>query len=450
MVENFSEEGIGEITSSRRQFGAHLLPDLQTAVIDQANPFSPALLGVHQAHDSLPLTISSLMVRSGHFLIPITPLQFQDMDLGEAEPFAVLNNGLWLFRTHDRPVAVLLSNFTKPMVGNFTQVEIATLADAESLAFARRFLVKVQADGAGSVLYRGKVLSFENASDYSGMKSELQVHKLPAISRDAVILNAATMARLDQHIFDFDNQREALKSLGQSTRKGVLLYGPPGTGKTHIIRYIASNLPDRTTILMTAEQVKNLGQYMLLARTLQPSIVVLEDVDLVGRSRESMNSPKTEILLNRLLNEMDGLRDDADILFILTTNRPEDIEEALASRPGRVDEAIEVTNPDEACRARLVELYGRKLAFAEGAVEAFVERSVGGSAAFVKEMVRRLAQTTLSAGRANRVELGDVVIIMDQATTGTRIERQIVGLSHSARGGKDAQPFDECGSDLST
>ncbi|MCT7103983.1 ATP-binding protein, partial [Salmonella enterica subsp. enterica serovar Poona] len=88
---------------------------------------------------------------------------------------------------------------------------------------------------------------------------------------------------------------------------------------------------DHTTVLITAEQVTNLTRYMTLARTLQPSIVVLEDVDLVGRSRDSMNSPNTEVLLNRLLNEMDGLRADADILFILTTNRPEDIEEALAS-----------------------------------------------------------------------------------------------------------------------
>ncbi|MBB2963741.1 AAA family ATPase [Methylobacterium sp. R2-1] len=90
-----------------------------------------------------------------------------------------------------------------------------------------------------------------------------------------------------------------------------------------------------------------------------------------------MNSPNTEVLLNRLLNETDGLHDDADVLFILTTDRPEEIEEALVSRPGRVDEAIEITNPDATCRGRLATLYGQALAFEEGAIEAIVP--IGGS-----------------------------------------------------------------------
>ena len=50
-------------------------------------------------------------------------------------------------------------------------------------------------------------------------------------------------------------------------------------------------------------------------------------------------------MLNGLLNEMDGLKADADILFVLTTNRPEQLEGALAGRPGRIDQAIEVTLP---------------------------------------------------------------------------------------------------------
>jgi len=80
---------------------------------------------------------------------------------------------------------------------------------------------------------------------------------------------------------------------------------------------------------------------MSLARLLQPAMVVIEDVDLIARDREQMG-PCDESLLNGLLNEMNGLKQDADILFILTTNRPEQLESALASRPGRIDQAIEV------------------------------------------------------------------------------------------------------------
>ncbi|CAX24600.1 conserved protein of unknown function [Methylorubrum extorquens DM4] len=451
LVAHFGAEQVNGITSSRRQFGAHLLPDLQATVVAEIGSVASVLLGVHQIYDQLPLTISSLLVRQGQYTISVTPLQYQDMDVGEAEPFAALNNGLWLFHVEQRPVAVLLSHYTKYGEGTFAQVEIATLPDPASLAFARGFLAAVQSAGANSTLYRGKVLSFESGSDYSGMKAAMQVHKLPFIPREAVILETATMARLDRHVFEFDRHRDALKRLGQSTRKGLLLYGPPGTGKTHVIRYIASNLPERTTVLITAEEVVYLDRYMLLARTLQPSIVVLEDVDLVGRSREGMNSPKTEVLLNRLLNEMDGLHDDADVLFILTTNRPEEIEEALASRPGRVDEAIEIANPDAACRTRLVSLYGESIDFEEGAIDAIVTRSEGASAAFVKEMVRRLAQATIAAGTGNRITVATVESVLGEAVgSRNRIGRRIVGLASGApeRAGKQAPPFDSCCDDL--
>jgi cell division protease FtsH len=348
LVGHFGADNVNGIASSRRRFASHLLPDLQAAIIGEIAPFDASLSGVHQPHEFQALTMSALLVREGHSAIAITPRQYQDMDVGAEEPFAALNNGLWLFRVQGTPVAILLSHYQDHFgMSKIAQVEIGYVPSDATSQFARLFLQRVQRAGEESRLYRGKVLSFESGSDYSGMRADMLVHSLPRVERGDVILTERTMARLDQHVFEFDRHRNALKGLGQSTRKGILLYGPPGTGKTHVIRYISSTLVDHTTVIITAEQVKNLTRYMTLARTLQPSIVVLEDVDLIGRSREGMNNPNTEVLLNRLLNEMDGLRADADILFILTTNRPEDIEDALASRPGRVDEAIEVPLPDE-------------------------------------------------------------------------------------------------------
>src|SRR5207302_982107 len=73
-----------------------------------------------------------------------------------------------------------------------------------------------------------------------------------------------------------------------------------------------------------------------LARMLAPSMVVLEDVDLIAEER-GMPFGHTGPLLFELLNEMDGLRDDSDVIFVLTTNRPDILEPALAARPGRVE-----------------------------------------------------------------------------------------------------------------
>jgi ATP-dependent 26S proteasome regulatory subunit len=96
-------------------------------------------------------------------------------------------------------------------------------------------------------------------------------------------------------------------------------------------------------------------------------------------------------VLFELLNEMDGLEDDADILFVLTTNRPDVLEPALASRPGRVDQAIEVPAPDASCRRRLFDLYGAGMPLPGESVERFVKRTDGVSAAFIKELMRRAA-----------------------------------------------------------
>src|SRR6185312_15262049 len=161
---------------------------------------------------------------------------------------------------------------------------------------------------------------------------------------------------------------------GQATKKGLLFYGPPGTGKTHTIHYLAGALKGHTTLLVSAEQVGLLGEYMTLARLLQPSVVVLEDVDLIARDRGSISSACEEVLLNKLLNEMDGLKEEADILFILTTNRPEALEAALASRPGRIDQAIEFPLPDEEGREKLVRLYARGMEVPEAVLRTSVKR----------------------------------------------------------------------------
>ncbi|GLS37889.1 cell division protein FtsH [Mesorhizobium tianshanense] len=444
LCRHFKNDDLTGLASSRRKFAPYLLPDLQTVIEDQTAPLSPKLVGVHQRHEFDAMKLSDMVIREGEAVVALTPLQYQDIDIGEDVPYASLHNGLWLFHVGEEPVAILLSQFFDYFGGRTVQVEIAYLHGEQASAFSRKFLGKIQAAGESSRYYRNKVLSFEPDARNSGMPGTMRVHRLPAVPRNDVVLSEATMARLDAHIFDFDRHREGLKRLCQSTQKGVLLYGPPGTGKTHVIRYVSANLPGRTTVLVTAEQTIAIGFYIALARTLQPSIVVLEDVDLVGRSRENTYGQKAERLLNRLLNEMDGLEPDADILFILTTNRPEDIEDALASRPGRVDEAIEIPLPDAGCRERLIALYGRALVFEDGAVADAVARSEDSSAAYVKEMVRRLAQRSLARDGGDVVSREDVEMVFgDTRALSSRLNRRLVGLSEKASRRQNPEE-DEC------
>ena len=166
---------------------------------------------------------------------------------------------------------------------------------------------------------------------------------------------------------------------------------------------------------------------MNLARLLQPTMVVIEDVDLIARDREQMGSCE-EPLLNKLLNEMDGLKEDADILFVLTTNRPEQLEGALAGRPGRIDQAIEVPLPDEIGRGKLVRLYGKGLPLDQTIIGEAARRTEGVSAAFIKELMRRIAQGSIARDGGNSVISADIDEALDDMLfAGGRLNVKLLG-----------------------
>lgn len=420
-----------DLTSTQRQFPHHARPELQQTLLRLLAPLTPRLLGLNQAHERFPLTISSLFVKSTNPISPtvsLAPVKYRDVDIGEDIPLAVLDNGLWLITDGELKAAVLFEQHMEGMNSTVASVEIVSLPNAPGLAFAKYIYSALEQAIRESRLYRGKVLSLEETINYSGQPRSIVVHRLPVVRREDVILSSQAMEVIDRNIFEFARAREGLKILRQSLQKGVLLYGPPGTGKTHIIKYLASSLPGHTTLLISASQVAQLDNYMLLARLLQPSMVVIEDIDLIGRHRTEMRGAKEESLLNRLLNEMDGLHQDAEILFVLTTNRPEEIEEALAARPGRVDQAIEIPAPDADCRARLLKLYGAKMSIPADVVAIIVERTKGVSAAFIKELVRRLAQQSIARNAQGEVSMEDAEnALQDMLVRGGKLSQSLLG-----------------------
>jgi ATP-dependent 26S proteasome regulatory subunit len=117
----------------------------------------------------------------------------------------------------------------------------------------------------------------------------------------------------------------------------------------------------------------------------------------------------TNAILFELLNGMDGLDEDHDVLFVLTTNRADLLEPALAARPGRIDEAVELPLPDADGRRRLLELYGQGLELSLAGGDALIAALEGVSPAFIRELLRRAALLAADASDGPlRVGVGEI------------------------------------------
>jgi hypothetical protein len=428
LTQHFPDIPIDQIATSLRAFPARMRADLQLAI--QANWLnrSKQTIGIHRSQWHSDLDFSTLM-QQGQHPTAISPLQYEDLDIGEDSPVRCLGDTLALLEIDDLPVAILLTRQHDYQHNIRTMnVEIAVPIGARGVAVTESLFRDLEKAIQAAQSYRGKVLSLEARSQYTGESNGITVHRLRPVARDQVILPQRTVEQLDRNIVQFARRRGDLRRLGMSTKKGLLFYGPPGTGKTHTLHYLAAYLPEHTTLLVTAEQVALLPEYFQLARLLQPAVMVIEDADLIARDRAAMGSACEEVMLNLLLNEMDGLREDADIFFILTTNRPETLEAALAARPGRIDQAIEFPLPDDECRQKLLCLYAGGLRFSDALSAEIVRRTAGVSAAFIKELVRRIAQASLDMGANGAATAQHVDIALDEMLlAGGALNTRILG-----------------------
>lgn len=412
---HFKSQALHELITASRVFPLTARADLQSALetVLEKHSTTTQQYGLHQRYSHEKITFASLAV-VGNDAPTVGPLQYEELDTGGSAPTRCLAQCLWLCEQSTQRFALLLTPATTYGRSSGLHVEVAQLGIDGADRLSRKLILEIEKRLALAQSYRGKVISLENLDDYSGKSSGVKVHKLKNVSREEVILPDKTLRLLERNVTDFIQHRDKLRALNLGLKKGLLFYGPPGTGKTHTIHYLASQLADHTTLLITAQEVGLLSEYMQLARFLQPAMVVLEDVDLIARSRASMRGACEESLLNKLLNEMDGLREDAMLLFVLTTNRPQDLEEALASRPGRVDQAIEFPLPDEEGRRKLINLYAGRLKISSRLLKTLVQKTKNSSAAFIKELMRRSAQFMVQAGGSEELTSDQVEGALDE------------------------------------
>jgi hypothetical protein len=293
-------------------------------------------------------------------------------------------------------------------------------------------------------VYRGQVISFSGHMFGHGRGNALSFLDRPGTGRDDVVLPGDVLAGIERQVLGVQQHITRLRASGQHLKRGVLLHGAPGTGKTHTIGYLIGQMPQATVVVVAGVALELIGQACSVARLLQPSVIVVEDVDLIAEQRGMHHGAHP--LLFQLLNEMDGLGEDIDVTFLLTTNRAEILEAALAERPGRVDHAAELPLPDAAARRKLITLYQGNLALELSDLASVIERTEGVTASFLKELLRKAALFAAEDGAEAdqdgplRVTDTHMTQALDQLLdTRNQLTRVVLGAQRESRsGGVDA------------
>lgn len=377
--------------------------------------------GEQRWHTSL-----SEMLNATYIDVPVGPVDYEKVATGPDTERSVVAFGLYLFRWTDdggaHPVAVLTRG-SRAQYGATPRLEVLSAHDGVAAAVLGRIreLMNVH-----SVL-RGQIVTF-GGSEFEatlGIPNQGQVtfQPRPAIPAEDIVLPAGTLTKVERHVLGIGAHREALARAGQHLKRGVLLYGPPGTGKTLTVRHLLGMSENTTVIMLTGMALQLISLATQTARALQPAIVVLEDCDLVAEQRDQFHSSP---LLFEVLDALDGLAADSDVTFLLTTNRVDVLEPALAQRPGRVDLAVEIPRPDRAARRQLLSLYGRDLPFSAEVLEEVARDSDGTTASFAKELVRR----AVLLAAVEETDLGDDHLraaLAEMMTDSSTITRALLG-----------------------
>jgi len=206
----------------------------------------------------------------------------------------------------------------------------------------------------------------------SGAKAHTSSERIDVTFADVAGMEEAKQEL--REVVDYLKEPKKYENIGGKVPKGVLLVGPPGTGKTLLARAVAgeAGVPFYSIsasafiemfVGVGASRVRDL---FASARKVVPSIIFIDELDAVGRSRGAGfggGHDEREQTLNQLLSEMDGFDPHTEVVVLAATNRPDVLDPALL-RPGRFDRNVVIERPDWRDREKILKVHTRKIPLA--------------------------------------------------------------------------------------
>jgi len=238
-----------------------------------------------------------------------------------------------------------------------------------------------------------------------------------------------------QEIVDFLREPKKYQRLGGAIPKGVLLIGAPGTGKTLLARALAGEAQVPFFSVAASEFVEaivgvgasRVRDLFAKARAAAPSIIFIDELDAIGRSRSAGirigGNDEQEQTLNQILTEMDGFDSSEGVIVLAATNRADVLDPALL-RPGRFDRRIQVQPPDRRGRAAILRIHTRNIPLAP---DVDLDQVAGQTPGLVGADLRSLAnEAALGAARKGEtaVSMADFLEAIEKTLLGS--ERKLM------------------------
>jgi len=228
-----------------------------------------------------------------------------------------------------------------------------------------------------------------------------------------------------EEIIDFLKEPAKFKQFDIRLPKGVLLIGPPGVGKTLISKAVAgeANVPffyhsgASFVHIYVGMGAKRVSQLFKKAKQMAPSIIFIDEIDAVGKSRGEFRNDEREATLNQLLTEMDGFEESSGVIVIGATNKVDILDEALL-RAGRFDRRIHISLPDFEDRIKTLELYLEHKPH-DVDLESVARMTVGFNSATLSTLTNEAAIHAMREGR-NIVLIDDFKAVKEKVLLGKK------------------------------